>query len=134
MKNFLVLSVVTVLIFHNVFALYAEVFFSSDTQWESTFKENEQPDVLSFTEAQSDLIDQFIFDSEFKNINANITVFEEHRNLNSEIKFNSGHVMSLTLPECIAGVSFSSILSTYCFSIPNSCKQALLCNLYSFRI
>jgi hypothetical protein len=134
LKNILVLSVVTILLVHNVFALYVEVLFAGDIQWDYFNKEKGQLDELTFTEDQSNVAYQFIFDSEFKNINANITVFEEHRNVNSEIKFNSGHMLSLTFPECIGGVSFSSILSSSCFSIPNSCKQALLSNLYSFRI
>lgn len=134
MKNILVLTVVTILLVHNVFALYAEVFFTGDFQWDYFNKEKGQLDELTFTEDQSNVAYQFIFDSEFKNINANITVFEEHRNLNSEIKFNPGSTQSLTLPECIAGVSISSILSSNSFSIPNSCKQALLSNLFSFRL
>ncbi len=87
---------------HNVFALYAEVLFAGDIKWDYFNKEKGQSDELSFTEDQSDVAYQFIFDSEFKNINANITVFEEHRNLNSEIKFNPDFIHSLTLPEFIS--------------------------------
>lgn len=134
LKNFLVLLVVTLLLVHNVFALYAEVLFARNVYWNCFDEEKGQLDELSFTVDQSDVAFQFIFDSEFKNVNANITVFEEHRNQNLEIKFNPGFMQSLSVPEFITGVSFNSILSSYCFSIPNSCKQALLGNLFSFRL
>jgi len=128
------MSVVTILLVHNIFALYAEVLCAGDILWEYNNKEKGQPDVLSFTEEQSDLAYQFIFDSEFKNINANITVFEEHRNLNSNINFNPGHILSLTVPDYIAGNNFTSTHTTYCLSVPYSCNQELHGNLYSFRI
>jgi hypothetical protein len=134
LKNILILWVVLMLLVHNVFALYVEVLFAGNVQWNCFDEDKGQLDELSFIVDQSDVAFQFIFDSEFKNANSNITVFEEHRNQNLEIKFNPGFMQSLSVPEFFTAVNFNSILSTYCCSILNSCKQALLGNLFSFRL
>jgi len=134
LKNIFVLSVVAMLLIHNVFVLYVEILFAGNIQWKYYAEEKGLPDELSFTETQSDVAYQFIFDSEFKNINATNTVFEEHKNLNSDSKSNLDHIIHLALPECGAGIGFDSLLASYFISLPNSCKQELHSNLFSFRI
>jgi hypothetical protein len=133
-KNILILWILLMLLVHNISAFYAEVFIAGDVQWDCFNQDKDQQDVLSFTVDQSDIAYQYIFDSEFKNINASITVFEEHRNFISEIKSSFGHLASFTVPEFITGINLSSFLIPFRYSIPNSCKQALLGNLFSFRL
>jgi len=115
-------------------ALYIGVCFSNDDQFDPTRYNNEQSEELSFTQADSDIVNQFIFDSEFKNINASTSVFEEHRNLNSEIKFNFSDIPTLTLSVFHSGITYKSILFSVQFAISNSFKLALQGNLFSFRI
>jgi hypothetical protein len=133
-KNLLVVSVVTILLAHSVLSLYAEAFFCGDSPLECSFKDFSQPDILSFTEEGSDILYQFIFDSEFRNINASTTVFEEHKNLNSEMGSNPVFCTVFSFPLFLAGMNFSpKLLSIYHF-LPNNCKQALYSNLFCFRI
>jgi hypothetical protein len=110
------------------------VFFCGDPQWEYSNEKNGQPRELAFTEAQSDLFFQFIFDSEFKNINANITVFDEHRNLNSEAKSNICQVPALALQGFIDVVKLRTDLKSVQSFFSNGCERALFHNLFSFRI
>lgn len=133
MKNFLVISLLAVLLFHNVFAFYEGVFFSDGAQFESKCNNSGQSDKLVYTEADCDVINQFIFDSEFKNINASISVFEEHRNLNSEIKYNFSNIPTLTLSDFLSEIKYKSTLLSVQFVISNSFQLALQGNLFSFR-
>jgi hypothetical protein len=132
-KNLLVISIVTILLAHNVFSLYPEAFFCGDSPLECSFTDASQPDILTFTEEGSEILYQFIFDSEFKNINASTNIFEEHDNLNFSFKCNSG-CLAFTLPTIFAGMNFGlKHLSTY-FSLPNRPKQELYTSLHCFRI
>lgn len=134
MKNLIVLSIAIILIIHNVFTLYVEILIDGDTQWEYFKNEKEQDNELSFTEEQSDIAYQFIFDSEFKNINANTNIFEEHKNLNSEIRSNTGYFSVFSIPQFIAGLNFSPKQFLKNITLSNGCKQALYSNLFCFRI
>lgn len=134
LRSLLLISVVTILLAHNVLSFYAEAFFCGDSPLECTFRDASKSDILSFTEDGSDILYQFIFDSEFKNINASSNIFEEHQNENSEIRSNTGYFAANSLPEFFAGMNSNpKLLSTYS-ALPNNCKQALYSNLYSFRI
>jgi hypothetical protein len=132
-KNYIVISLLTVLLFQNIFAIYTGVFFADDTQFQPTCKSSSQSDELSFTAADCDVINQFIFDSEFKNVNANISVFEEHKNLISESKSIIDQIPVLIFSDLFSGLSAKSFFSSVHFFILNSCKLALQSNLYSFR-
>ena len=133
-RNSLIISLLSVLLFHNVFSLYAGAFFKNESQSETRCSKSGQSDELSYKAAIFNVINQFIFDSEFKNINANISVFEAHRNLISEFKSLLSHISALSTSEFIEGITIRSMLLSVQFSIPNCCKQALQINLYSFRI
>jgi hypothetical protein len=122
------------LIMHNVFALYAEILFACDTQWGYFNIDKAMNKELSFIEGQSDIAYQFIFDSEFKNISANTNVFEEHNNLNSEIRSFTGFVAVFSIHERTARINSShkNFLTNIYF--PISYNQELYRNLHCFRI
>jgi hypothetical protein len=133
-KNLLVISVITILLAHNVLSLYAEAFFCGDSPLACTFKQIDKSEELAFTEDQSDLLFQFIFDSEFKNINANTNVFEEHKNLNFENRSNESSFLSLTLPRFLYELNFNAGWLSSCFPLLNSCNTYLYGYLCCFRI
>jgi hypothetical protein len=134
LKNLLVILLITVLIFQNVLALYAGVCFTCEDQFSPTGNNNGQPEELCYTQADSDIINQFIFDSEFKNINASVSVFEEHKNLNSEIKYLFSDIPTLNYKNFLSGIIYKSNLLSVQLVIASSFQLALQGNFFSFRI
>ena len=123
------------LVFYNIsFSLYYSTFeeLRDCKGVQSAFENNK--DVLAFDVSNDSPFQPFLMDSEFSNINANISCFTSELNLNPGLKAINLLNLSANFFIDSREVIITSILISHKFFISTNRLTNLLGNLFSFRI